>query len=142
MYQHSEWKSGLLQQLVRLRNLGQRAPENVWIAVDRLLERVVQVDDRRPHLVRRQNVPILEQIYRVVSPEPVEATLDHVVLRILVLLMLLLLLVLVLVLVLVLLVVMMDRLLLMHLLLLLWDLRLLILVEVVCLSGCHGSRGL
>lgn len=86
------------------------------------------MDDRRPHLVRRQDVPILEQIYRVVSPEPVEAALDHVVLRILVLLMLLLLM-LVLMLVLVLLVVMMDRLLL--LLLLLLDLRLRILVEVV-----------
>lgn len=96
MYQHAQRKSRLLQQLVRFRNLGQRAPENVRIAVDGLLERMVQVDDGRPHLARRQNVPVLEQIHRVVAPEPVEPTLDHVVLRVLLLVLLLLLLMLVL----------------------------------------------
>lgn len=91
MYQHAQRKARLLQQLVRFRNLGQRAPEDVRIAVDGLLEGMVQVDDRGPHLIRRQNVPILEQIYRVVSPESVEAGLDHVVLGILMLLVVLLL---------------------------------------------------
>lgn len=48
------------------------------------------MDDGRPNFIRRQDMPILEQIYRVVSPESVEAALDYVVLRILLLLLLLL----------------------------------------------------
>lgn len=64
---------------------------------------MIQVDNRRPHLVRRQDVPVLEQIYRIVSPEPVEPTLDYVVLGILVLVLLLLVLLLLLMLMLVLL---------------------------------------
>lgn len=50
------------------------------------------MDDRWSHFLRRQNVPILEQIYRVVSPESIETALYYAVLWILVLLLLLLLL--------------------------------------------------
>lgn len=82
-----------MQQLVRFRNFCQGTPENIWITVDRLLERMVQMYRWRPNLFHRQNVSVLQEVYRVVTPQSVEPTPHHAtVLGVLLLLLLLLLL--------------------------------------------------
>lgn len=77
MNDYAERQTRLLQQRIALRDFCQRAAHNAGIAVDGLVELIVQHNFRRRKRCRRQYMPVLHQINGILAPQTTETLLRY-----------------------------------------------------------------